>query len=82
MVTKKVARPTGPLPGLGERLRQARESADVTQEDAAREVEITTRSIRRIEKGEFEPSMWQLARLASLYECSTDALLYGTTCAA
>lgn len=78
MVKKKVTRPTGPLAGLGERLRAAREHADVTQEDAAAELQTSTRSVRRIENGEFEPSMWQLATLARLYEVTTDALLYGT----
>lgn len=49
----------------------------VTQEEAATELETTPRSIRRIENGEFEPSMWQLATLAQLYECTADSLLYG-----
>jgi transcriptional regulator with XRE-family HTH domain len=82
MVTKRVIRTTGTLAGLGERLREAREAAEMTQEEAAQGIGTTPRSIRRFERGEYEPSMTQLAALGRLYEVSSDKLLYGDTRAA
>lgn len=82
MVTRRVFRTTGTLAGLGERLRRAREEAELTQDEAAQEIGTTTRSIRRFERGEYEPSMTQLAALAVLYEVSSDSILYGDTRAA
>jgi transcriptional regulator with XRE-family HTH domain len=76
MGAKRVIRTTGTLAGLGERLRRAREDAEVTQEEAALAIGTTTRSIRRFERGEYEPSMGQLAALARFYEVSSDSILY------
>jgi transcriptional regulator with XRE-family HTH domain len=81
MGTFKVTRHTGPLAGLGGRLRAAREAAGMTQAEVAAELSTTTRSIRRFEAGEYEPSMKQLVRLATAYEVTTDQLLFGSRAA-
>jgi Zn-dependent peptidase ImmA (M78 family)/DNA-binding XRE family transcriptional regulator len=64
-----------PLVGTGERLRLARESADITQEAAARAIDVARTTIVAIEKGERRVRMNELQQLAKLYRTSVNALL-------
>jgi Zn-dependent peptidase ImmA (M78 family)/DNA-binding XRE family transcriptional regulator len=59
----------------GERLRLARESANVTQEGAAKAISVARTTIVAIEKGERRVRMNELQQLAKLYGTSVNALL-------
>jgi Zn-dependent peptidase ImmA (M78 family)/DNA-binding XRE family transcriptional regulator len=64
-----------PLSQTGERLRLAREGADITQEAAAKAIRVARTTIVAIEKGERRVRMSELQRLAKLYRTSVNALL-------
>lgn len=59
----------------GDRLRLARESADITQEVAAKAIGVARTTIVAIEKGERRVRMSELQQLAKLYRTSVNALL-------
>ncbi|HZR04081.1 MAG TPA: XRE family transcriptional regulator [Burkholderiales bacterium] len=59
----------------GDRLRLAREGADITQEAAAKAIGVARTTIVAIEKGERRVRMNELQRLAKLYRTSVNALL-------
>ena len=59
----------------GERLRVAREAADVTQAAAAQEIGVARTTVVAIEQGERRVRMNELQKLAKLYGSSVNALL-------
>jgi Zn-dependent peptidase ImmA (M78 family)/DNA-binding XRE family transcriptional regulator len=60
---------------LAVRLRQARDAAGLTQEDAARKLDLSRSAIAQIELGKRSVSSLELDRLARLYGRSLDELL-------
>lgn len=53
--------------GFSTRLKEARTGATLTQEQAARKLDVTLRTYQRWESGEGEPRGEQLARVCLLY---------------
>lgn len=66
------------LTGLGGRLRAAREQKGLLPSKVAESLECDVRTIYRWERGEFEPSIAALARLAELYGVTPNYLVMGT----
>jgi transcriptional regulator with XRE-family HTH domain len=66
---------TRDLPGLGERLRQAREDAGLSQAQAANLLGLHRPSISEIESESRKVSAGELKNLAMLYHVSTEWLL-------
>lgn len=64
-----------PLGDLGERLRVAREAANLTQKDAAESIEVARTTLVAIEQGQRRVRMDELQRLTKLYGTSVNALL-------
>lgn len=62
---------------IGERLRTARLSAELTQQDVANDFVRTRQAISSWEAGRTLPSVLELRELAILYGVSTDRLLIG-----
>ena len=63
--------------GLGLRLKAARESKDLTQQDVARELEMTTyKTVSAWETGRGLPDALTMKRLAKLYGVSAESLLW------
>jgi Zn-dependent peptidase ImmA (M78 family)/DNA-binding XRE family transcriptional regulator len=60
---------------VGERLRLARESAGITQANAAAAIEIARTTLVAIEQGQRRVRMSELQRLARLYSTTVNALL-------
>lgn len=60
---------------LTERLYTLRKEHKLTQENAAKELGIATRSYCRYEKGEREPDASVLVRIAQFYNVSVDYLV-------
>lgn len=60
---------------VGERLRIARETADITQADAAMDIDVARTTLVAIEKGQRRVRIDELQRLARLYDMSINALL-------
>lgn len=60
--------------GFPDRLRQARKASGMTQEEAAWEVGVCATYLRRMEYGEFAPSIARVCELADLYGVSVDWL--------
>ena len=60
---------------VGERLRQAREGADVTQAAAADAIGVARTTIVAIEQGERKIRLGEIQKLAQLYETTVNALL-------
>jgi Zn-dependent peptidase ImmA (M78 family)/transcriptional regulator with XRE-family HTH domain len=60
---------------LGERLRRARESAGITQADAALAAEVARTTLVAIEQGQRRIRIQELQRLARLYHTSVNALV-------
>lgn len=60
---------------VGERLRIARETADITQADAATDIDVARTTLVAIEKGQRRIRIDELQRLARLYDMSINALL-------
>jgi transcriptional regulator with XRE-family HTH domain len=63
--------------GLGQRLREARKQRGMFGEQVARKLGCHVRTLYRWERGEFEPSIAMLARLADLYGVSPTYLVNG-----
>ena len=60
---------------IGERLRLARETAGITQADAATSINIARTTLLAIEKGQRRVRSDELQQLARLYHTSVNALL-------
>lgn len=60
---------------VGERLKRAREAANIKQAQAADEIKVARTTIVAIEKGERRARMSELQQLAKLYRTSVNALL-------
>lgn len=67
--------PVTRLPGFAERLKAARASSGMTQQEVAEELGILMRSYQRYERGESEPSLHALAGLCVILGTSADWLL-------
>lgn len=63
------------LADLGERLRVARETANLTQKDAAKSIAVARTTIVAIEQGQRRVRMDELQQLAKLYRTSVNAIL-------
>ncbi len=64
-----------PASEVGERLRMARESAGITQADAAASIDVARTTLVAIEQGQRRVRMSELQRLSRLYQTSVNALL-------
>ncbi len=60
---------------LPERLLELRKEKNLTQEDAAKEMDVKYRSYRRYEAGEREPDASTLVQMADFYGITLDYLL-------
>ena len=60
---------------VGERLRIAREKANFTQEDAAKEIDVARTTLVAIEQGHRRARIGEVQRLAKAYGTSVNALL-------
>lgn len=60
---------------LNERLKLARTKAELTQQEVAKELQVTQGTISKYESGEKQPSIEMLTKLIGLYEISADWLL-------
>lgn len=60
--------------GFGERLRELRLAAGLSQEKLANQLQITVKSIQRYESG-YRPDTYALVKLATYFNVSTDYLL-------
>ena len=60
--------------GIGYRLRQARKSWKITQEQAAEIIDVSVETIRNIEHGYTKTSTATICALLDLYELPTDIL--------
>src|SRR3546814_7216610 len=60
---------------LGERLKLARETAGITQADAASEIEVARTILVAMEKGERRVRIQELQKLARFYGTSVNAML-------
>lgn len=60
---------------LGERLREARKRAGLSQEEVASELEVPRSAVSKIERGQQSVDSIQLRRLSDLYGVSLDSLL-------
>src|SRR5687767_4527927 len=60
---------------VGERLRRAREAADITQADAANAIGAARTTIVAIEKGDRKVKLGELQRLTQLYRTTVNELL-------
>lgn len=62
---------------IGQNIRRARKSAHLTQEQAAELIELSTLQYGRIERGEKQPSLTQLARIGTALHTPMETLLAG-----
>src|SRR5580704_1009090 len=60
---------------VGERLRIAREKANLTQEDAAAAIDVARTTLIAIEKGQRRARIGEVQKLAKAYGTSVNALL-------
>lgn len=67
------------IKGLSERLKQLRQSNNLSQKDVAARLAISPSIVSGYETGERTPSVENLLALSYLYKCSTDYLLGRTT---
>jgi len=59
---------------LGEKLRKAREKAGYTQERLARDLDVSTQTVYKIEKSKHNPSFQLVKDIAKLLKISLDSL--------
>ena len=59
---------------LGEKLKKAREKSGYTQEKLARELDVSTQTVYKIEKGKHNPSFKLVKEIAKLLKISLDSL--------
>jgi len=64
-----------PLPGLGRKLKAARDRAGLTQEELARKAHIGRVYLARLESGRYDPRVSIIVKLAKCLGVSTDELL-------
>ena len=62
---------------LGDRIRQAREQADISQAELARRIGISKNAMNAIEAGDTDPRASRIEAIAQELGVSTDALLLG-----
>ena len=60
---------------LGKRLKKARNNKDLTQEEAAKRLGITFQALSNYERDYRDPDTTLLAKIAELYDVTTDYLL-------
>lgn len=60
---------------VGERLKQARKSQGITQEEAGKAIGVLQTAYSRFERGIFQLNYEQLITLCRLFDCSADYLL-------
>ena len=58
-----------------DRLKQARKSRNLTQQNLADALDITLRTYQRYESGDTEPSLVALSQIADILDVTTDYLL-------
>lgn len=63
---------------FGERLRELREESEMTQEQLGKLLNITKQAISNYEKGENEPTLDTLVKMADIFNVSLDYLLCRT----
>lgn len=61
---------------IGERLRQARTVAKLTQQDVATDCRRSRQAVSSWERGETLPTLEEFSALAALYGVSADRILY------
>lgn len=66
---------------IGQRLRQARLVARLTQQDVATDFLVSRQAISSWESGKTLPDLIEFRELATLYGVSTDKILLGVECA-
>lgn len=74
----KWLRATARTPGLAERLKRARKSADLTQERVAEALRVSTKSVYLWESGQTAPTVSHLNSLAALYQKPVEWLVRGS----
>lgn len=57
------------------KLKEIRTQKGMTQESVAKGVGVTNQAICNYEKGKREPSLYTLKRIATVLECTVDALI-------
>jgi len=60
---------------LGDRIRQAREQADISQAELARRIGISKNAMNTIEGGQSDPRVSRIVAIARVLGLSTDTLL-------
>lgn len=63
---------------FGDRLKELREEKEMTQEELGKLLNITKQAIYTYEKGENEPTMDALVKIADIFDVSLDYLLCRT----
>ena len=61
---------------LATSLRRTREKAGWTGDIVAKKLDMSSAAYRRYERGEVDPGASTILKLAEIYECSVDALVY------
>jgi transcriptional regulator with XRE-family HTH domain len=63
---------------IGRRVQDSRQKLGLTQEQLAKELDVTHQHISRLEAGQASPSLELVVKLAQRLGLTTDALLTGT----
>lgn len=63
---------------LGSRLRRSREETGLSAEQAAKTLGLTRGQLYRYERGEVDPPLDKLVKLAALYGVTEQALIHGS----
>ncbi len=63
------------LLSFGEKIKNLREDADLSQTELGKAINMTQRKVSYIERGQCEPSMEDIAALAQFFKVSADYLL-------
>lgn len=63
------------IPGLGERIKEARKAAGLTQQQTADALNMTIGAYQKYEAGSVEPPLHSLVSLAIIFDVTTDYLL-------
>ena len=63
------------LPGFGQRLKECRLDAGITQQQAADALNVTLRTYQRYESGDTEPTLYDLVSLCVVVGATSDKLL-------
>lgn len=62
---------------IGDRIRECRKEKDLTQEELAEQLSVSSNTISKIENGQQIFKIDKLSQLARVFEVTTDYLLYG-----